>query len=166
MTSPPINTLMRRIRLAALPQDAAAGADGQLMEAFVRRRDEAAFAILLRRHGPMVLNVCRRVVGNHHDAEDAFQATFLVLAQKAASVSPRERVAGWLHGVAYRIALKANQMRSKIHARERQVWTMPEPETPEPCGKAKQLPAPLDFADQVFGTPARFQIDPADCRST
>jgi RNA polymerase sigma factor (sigma-70 family) len=131
LASPTINTLVRRIRLAALAQDGAAGADGELIESFISRKDEAAFALLLRRHGPMVLNVCRRVIGNHHDAEDAFQATFLVLAQKAASVSPREKVASWLHGVAYRIALKARQMRSKTHAREKQMSPMPEPEAAE-----------------------------------
>lgn len=81
--------------------------DGQLLETFIQRRDEAAFEALLDLHGPMVLGVCRRVLGNHHDAEEAFQATFLVLSRKAASIMPRNRVGNWLYGVAYRTALKA-----------------------------------------------------------
>src|SRR5205085_3844606 len=72
--------------------------DRQLLESFVGRHDEAAFEALVRRHGPMVLGVCRRVLRNAHDAEDAFQATFLVLVRKAASVRPRELVGHWLYG--------------------------------------------------------------------
>ena len=76
--------------------------DAQLIERFATRRDEAAFEVLVRRHGPTVLGVCRRILGNSHDAEDAFQATFLVLARKAASIARREMVAGWLYAVARR----------------------------------------------------------------
>src|SRR5438046_2221611 len=79
--------------------------DGQLLELFLTRRDEAAFDTLVRRHGPMILGVCRRVLKNSHDAEDAFQATFLVLVRKAATIHPRELVGHWLYGVAYRTAL-------------------------------------------------------------
>src|SRR5437868_792614 len=81
--------------------------DAQLLDAFITGREEAAFAELLRRHGPMVLAVCRRVLGNSHDAEDAFQATFLILIRKADTVWPRSLVGRWLYGVAYRTALKA-----------------------------------------------------------
>jgi len=100
--------------------------DGQLLECFITRRDEAAFEALVRRHGPMVLGVCRRVLRNTHDAEDAFQATFLVLARKAPSIGQRELVGNWLYGAAYRAALEAKVSRRRL--RERQVSAMPEPE--------------------------------------
>src|SRR5580704_10025210 len=91
----------------------------------------------------MVLSVCRRVVGNHHDAEDAFQVTFLVLARKAASVKPRERVANWLHGVALRTAMKANTMTTKRRGRETPVTEMPEPDSPQ-AGQWRDLQPLLD----------------------
>src|SRR5918995_2225101 len=72
--------------------------DAQLLERFASRRDEAAFEALLRRHGPMVLGVCRRVLGDSHDAQDAFQATFLVLAKKAGTIRDPDRLGPWLHG--------------------------------------------------------------------
>src|SRR5271166_6541955 len=80
--------------------------DRQLLEILIDRRDEAAFEAIVRRHGPMVMGACRRILRNHHDAEDAFQATFLVLVRKAAVIGSRELLAGWLYGVAYNTALK------------------------------------------------------------
>jgi RNA polymerase sigma factor (sigma-70 family) len=81
--------------------------DGQLLEQFVVRHDEQAFSSLVKRHGPMVLGVCRAVLRDSHDAEDAFQATFLVLVRRAASLDTPQSLGGWLHAVALRIALKA-----------------------------------------------------------
>jgi RNA polymerase sigma factor (sigma-70 family) len=111
-----------------LRRDGADFTDGQLLEGFVSRQDEAAFEAVVRRHGPMVLGVCRRVLRHLHDAEDAFQATFLVLARKAGSITSRERLANWLYGVAYHTALKARAVRARRGGRESQVTEMPEPE--------------------------------------
>jgi RNA polymerase sigma factor (sigma-70 family) len=88
----------------------AAATDGQLLECFLARRDEAAFAELVRRHGPLVLHVCRRILGDAHHAEDAFQATFLVLACKAGAIRKHGSVGSWLYGVARRVALQARQL--------------------------------------------------------
>lgn len=128
MATSPINTVLRHLRKTVLVHDAAGMTDGQLLESFLARKDEEAFEALLRRHGAMVSGVCRRVLHNHHDAEDAFQATFLVLARKASSVKPKEMVGNWLHGVAYRTALKANETIAKRKMRERQMTEMLEPQ--------------------------------------
>ena len=125
-----VRMMLGRLREAALANGGGLS-DRQLLGRFVARRDEAAFAALVRRHGPMVLPVCRRVFRHAHDAEDAFQATFLVLAKKAAAVADREAVAGWLHGVAYRAALgaRASALRRR-GVKERQVEAMPHPVSP------------------------------------
>jgi RNA polymerase sigma factor (sigma-70 family) len=92
-------------------------------------RDEAAFESLILRHGPMVFGVCRRVLANVHDAEDAFQATFLVLVRKAASIRRRKAFGAWLYGVAYRTALEARGAMAKRRAKEAKVKTFAEAST-------------------------------------
>ena len=126
--------VLQQLRRVARP-DAETG-DGELLDAFVVRRDEAAFAALLRRHGPMVLGVCRRLLRDVHDAEDAFQATFLVLVRKAGSIRTGESCGCWLYEIAYRTALRARALAHQRRARERQARAMNEaspkspPETP------------------------------------
>jgi RNA polymerase sigma factor (sigma-70 family) len=100
-------------------------ADRHLLERFVTARDEAAFAALVQRHGPMVLAVCRRLLHDAHEAEDAFQATFLVLVHKARSIGRPELLGPWLHGVAYRTAARARQA-ARRRAREREAAAMPD----------------------------------------
>jgi RNA polymerase sigma factor (sigma-70 family) len=104
-------------RLGGL-QDDLALPDPQLLERFVRGRDEAAFSALVVRHGPMVLGLCRRLLRDSHDAEDAFQATFLVLVRRAAAIGKRELLGNWLYGVAHRVAVRARQSAARRLARE------------------------------------------------
>src|SRR5262245_31449848 len=129
--------------------------DGQLLEDYLRSREGAAFAALVQRHGPMVWGVCRRVLAHHHDAEDAFQATFLVLARKATSIRPREMVANWLHGVAQRTALKAKSLMSKRQRKEQQVANLPEPEA-APQNTWENLEALLD--QELACLPDKYRI--------
>ena len=108
--------------------------DAELLERFVGGRDEAAeaaFSALVERHGVMVLGVCRRVLGNRDEAEDAFQATFLVLARKAAAIARREQLASWLHGVARRAALDARARATRQKAREKRLGAMLPVEPPD-----------------------------------
>src|SRR3954468_21996601 len=93
--------------------------DEELLARFVRSRDSDALAALVRRHAPMVWGVCRRILHNHHDAEDAFQATFLVLVKKATAV-PRQAVANWLYGVARQTAVRLRALAVKRGRREKQ----------------------------------------------
>ncbi len=127
MASAPLGALLHQIHRLAGPSAPGPRTDRELLEAFAARRDEAAFAALVDRHGPTVLRVCRRVLGNHHDAEDAFQATFLVLAQHARSIRKGEALAGWLHGVAYRTAMKARRGAARRRQHEARV-TAPAPQ--------------------------------------
>jgi RNA polymerase sigma factor (sigma-70 family) len=127
MAANQLTHVIQSLREATLHYDEAGLTDGQLLETYVRSQEEAAFAALVHRHGPMVWGICRRVLRIHQDAEDAFQATFLVLVRKAASIASKELVANWLYGVAHQTALKANATTAKRGAREKQVTTMPEP---------------------------------------
>jgi RNA polymerase sigma factor (sigma-70 family) len=141
MATDRLRVVIQRLHRAGLPLDEAALTDGQLLERYVSGREEAAFAALVRRHGPMVWGVCRRALRSPQDAEDAFQATFLVLVRRAASVVPREMVANWLYGVAHKTALKARAMTARRGAREKQVTAMPEPalEQQELCDRLQPL---------------------------
>src|ERR1700733_13695690 len=118
---------IRRLRRTVLLRGEAGLPDGELLESFLSRQDEAAMEVLVRRHAPMVWGVCRRVLGDQHDAEDAFQATFLVFLRKAPSIYPREKIANWLYGVAHLTALGARRTRAKREAREKNLIGTPEP---------------------------------------
>jgi len=107
MNSIQVSTFLHHVRKFAAKSPDNLAKDRELLEMFLERREEEAFTALLRRHGPMVLAVCRTITHDWHTAEDAFQATFLLLAQKAVSIRQRESVGSWLHGVARHIARKA-----------------------------------------------------------
>ena len=152
--------IIEQLRRTALVRDGAGLTDGQLLECFIARQEEAAFEAIVRRHGAMVLSVCRRVLGNAHDAEDAFQATFLVLARKAATIRSRELVSNWLYGVAYQTALKATALAAKRQSRERLMNEMPEPEA------APQDPSPdwLPLLDQeLHCLPDKYRVPMVLC---
>src|SRR5690242_2842252 len=117
MASAQLGSVLRYLRTAG---PSSAVSDRELLERFCAGRDEPAFAQLLRRHGPMVLQIGRRVLRREPDAEDVLQATFLLLARKATSIRKRESVGSWLHGVAYRLALQARQREARRGAHERE----------------------------------------------
>lgn len=128
MATGQMSEVIQLLRRTALLNDGAAPTDAQLLECYLSRRDEGALAALVHRHAPMVWGVCRRVLLNHHDAEDAFQATFLVFVRRASAIAARELLANWLYGVAHQTSLKARATAARRKERERQVMVMPEPE--------------------------------------
>jgi cytochrome c peroxidase len=133
--------------------------DQHLLRQFSDHRDEAAFGVLLRRHGPMVLDVCRGVLSNEADAEDAFQATFLILARKAPSIRKTESVGSWLHGVAYRTALKA---RSRLTTRQKNEARAPARAVSEPDNltwrEAQQI-----LHEELTGLAERYRVPLVAC---
>jgi RNA polymerase sigma factor (sigma-70 family) len=120
MATAQLGAVLQHIQNLAANPEGSELSDAALLRAFLRDSDEWAFAALLRRHGPMVLRVCRRVLGNDHDAEDALQATFLVLARQADSIRKRKSLASWFHGVAYRMASHAKRAAARRHKHESQ----------------------------------------------
>ena len=124
-----LSKVIKHLRGIVHQQEAQHTSNGRLLELFITQKDETAFEELMRRHGPMVWGVCQRVLPNSHDAEDAFQATFLVLVRKARSVRPTEMVGNWLYGVAYRTALEARKTVFNRRVKERRVIDMPRRET-------------------------------------
>jgi RNA polymerase sigma factor (sigma-70 family) len=147
--------VLRWIRNLAAAGEAGGQADARLLERFAGRRDEAAFALLVERHGPLVLGVCRRLLRQEQDAEDAFQATFLVLARKAGSIRKGESVASWLYGVALRVARKARAAAIRRQAREAQLRDVPAAEA-APAWAGRELRAVLD--EEVGRLPARYRL--------
>jgi RNA polymerase sigma factor (sigma-70 family) len=118
-------TVIRYIRELSAPADGEDAGDAQFLERFITGRDEVAYEAIVRRHGPMVLGTCLRVLNNLHDAEDAFQATFLILARKARSIGRPESLGGWLYRIAYRAALRAKTETSRRQARQSPLEDVP-----------------------------------------
>jgi RNA polymerase sigma factor (sigma-70 family) len=129
MGQEPLSLVMQEIRRLAGAGQGGSGSDATLLQRFVGLNDEAAFELLLRRHGPVVWGVCHRILDRDHDAEDVFQATFFVLAQKAASIRKPESLASWLYGVACRLARKyqAEQARRRAHEKSIVSTTLADP---------------------------------------
>src|SRR5262249_49829935 len=129
--------------------------DGQLLERFVSRRDEEAFAQLVRRHGPLVLGVCRQMLRKKQDAEDAFQATFLVLSRKAGSIRRAEALQNWLYGVATRLATRMKA--AALRRQKREVALVePLPSEPVPEGEAEDL-GPILY-EEIGRLPDKYRI--------
>jgi RNA polymerase sigma factor (sigma-70 family) len=128
---------LRRLRGKLTSQQRNEDSDEQLLHDFAAHRDDGAFAVLLRRHGPMVLHVCRRVLRHEQDAEDAFQATFLVLARNADSLRKRAALAGFLHGTAYRLAMNAKRTVARRRKYEGSLGALTQPRSP--AGPADEM---------------------------
>jgi RNA polymerase sigma factor (sigma-70 family) len=149
-----LDPLLHCIRRLAASQAGSSATDAELLERFVSHRDEAAFTRLLTRHGPMIWSVCRRILPDVHRAEDAFQATFLVLVRKAGAIGRRERLANWLYGVAFRVALDARARAARRSRRERVLPEVPAVELPE-AGPRCDLSVLLD--EEVHRLPTRYR---------
>src|SRR5579859_3952745 len=128
MSSNPLQTVLSYVRRVAVP-GGGDSPDGVLLERFLASRDESAFEALVRRHGPLVLGACRRLLADPNDADDVFQATFVVLARKAGAIRNRASVGAWLYGVAYRIArrAKARAERRRIEESQAVIATSSDP---------------------------------------
>jgi RNA polymerase sigma factor (sigma-70 family) len=121
-----LDGFVQTLRRVAERQSLADQSDAQLLECFVAKREQAAFEVLVQRHGSMVLSVCRRQVRNSHDADDAFQATFMTLARKANAIRGSDAVGAWLYKVALRIALRARATASRRASYEERVSNLAE----------------------------------------
>ncbi len=125
MVSGRLSPILRHLRRVIPPREGDGVSDAQLLERFVHENDETAFELLLWRHGPMVWTLCRRILPDFHEAEDAFQAAMLVLARKAGSINKRLSLASWLYKVAFRIALRARADSTRRAKLEKQKRTLP-----------------------------------------
>src|SRR5262245_57618393 len=160
MAGPAYPGVLGYIRSLAGPQGGDGRSDGQLLRQFLARRDEAAFALLLQRHGPLVLGVCRQVLRDTHAAEDAFQATFLVLARKAGSVRRRESLSAWLYRVAYNLARTARAGAARRQAHERQAVTMARAEAGDEAVRDDWQPL---LHEEVNRLPAKYRVPVVLC---
>jgi RNA polymerase sigma factor (sigma-70 family) len=148
------SSVLRHVQRLAHAGGSAGLVDHELLGRFITSRDEAAFESLVRRHGPMVLGVCRRVLSDQQDVEDAFQATFLVLVRKAGSVKKREQLGPWLYGVARRSAMQVRDAASK-RFRERPLVEQPATDTGREQ-EMNEVGAVLD--EEVQRLPAKYRV--------
>jgi len=155
MATDPLSKAVRNLRLTLSQNEDTALPDTQLLSDFIERHDDASFAVLVRRHSPLVMGVCRRVARDRQDAEDAFQASFLVLVRRAASIARRELLANWLYRVAYKTAVKIRTATYKRRTRERQVTDMPERAMSQPSQWSDLMP----FLDQELSRlPEKYRL--------
>ena len=163
MESGSINNALRQIETLYTVGTLSGRSDAQLLELFVARQGtgaEEAFAALVERHGPAVLGVCRRMLPSSHDCEDAFQATFLVLARRAASIGRRERLASWLYGVAVRTAKESRRRAALQRAGEKRLMELSRVE-PEPTEDRNDVIAFLD--EELNRLPDRYRAALVTC---
>jgi RNA polymerase sigma factor (sigma-70 family) len=155
MASERIGTTLQHLRHLAAAQAAGQLADSQLLERYCLHHDQAAFAALMERHGRLVWSVCRHVLRQEQDAEDAFQATFLVLALKAGLIRAPGAVGRWLYAAAYRCAMQVKRKAARRQGHEQQAMTMPQPKTH--CEESwRELQALLD--EEVMRLPEKYRV--------
>jgi RNA polymerase sigma factor (sigma-70 family) len=152
------STLGRQLRRIVIATDARSMSDGDLLDCFVTGGDEAAFEALVRRHGPMVLGVCRRVLHDPHEADDAFQATFVVLLRKCGSLAQPELLGNWLYGVAFRTAREVRNRAARRRARELQAVPVEEATPPSEWDDLRPV---LD--EELNRLPAKYRIPVVLC---
>src|SRR5437763_14544712 len=167
MPKPYRSSVSRQIQILFQPESLSGLSDAQLLDRFLARRDEAselAFTVLVERHGPMVLGVCRRILVDPHDAEDAFQATFLVLVRKAGSIRVEGSVGRWLFGVATRVAEHARADARRRLGRERSGLGRVETQVAEsPRTAAGRADLRSILAEELGRPPARLQSPVIPC---
>jgi RNA polymerase sigma factor (sigma-70 family) len=139
----PRESVLRHLLQVARRNEPEPARDRDLLEQYAGSRDEASFTALVRRHGPMVFAVCRRLLRHQQDAEDAFQATFLVLARKVDSIRKQDSLASWLYGVAYRLAVRARQQQASRRSHETRGDHVPQTD-PQAGAALREFTAALD----------------------
>jgi RNA polymerase sigma factor (sigma-70 family) len=159
MANGPLAVVLRHIRQWVGVQPRASLTDSQLLEEYVCRRDEAAFTALVERHAQLVFGVCRRMLSRKEDAEDAFQATFLVFARRASSIRRRQSLPAWLHGVARRVALKARLQAARRRDAAQRAMDETEPMTgPDTAEQAAQREASRVVDEELQHLPEKFRL--------